>query len=71
MMTRYDIIGDIHGQAEKLEALLAAMGYRLQSGAWRHPTRQAVFVGDLIDRGPSQRRTVDIVRRMEIGRAHV
>ncbi|WP_328807205.1 hypothetical protein [Paraburkholderia elongata] len=28
----YDIIGDIHGQAEKLRALLQRLGYREQSG---------------------------------------
>ena len=60
----YDIIGDIHGHADALKALLADMGYRDRAGAWRHPARQAVFVGDFIDRGPSQLETVDIVRRM-------
>lgn len=60
----YDIIGDIHGHAEALKALLASMGYREQGGAWRHPQRQAVFVGDFIDRGPKQVETVDVVRRM-------
>lgn len=60
----YDVIGDIHGQAEKLEALLRHLGYRERGGAWRHPTRQARFVGDFIDRGPGQLRTLDIVRRM-------
>ena len=60
----YDIIGDIHGHADALEALLGQMGYRQAGGAWRHPERQAVFVGDFIDRGPQQRESVDLVRRM-------
>lgn len=60
----YDIIGDIHGQALMLEALLARLGYRNTAGAWRHPGRTAVFVGDFIDRGPHQLKTLDIVRRM-------
>ena len=60
----YDIIGDIHGQAGKLEALLRTLGYRDTAGAWRHPERQAIFVGDFIDRGPAQVRSVHIVRRM-------
>ncbi|HEY2017558.1 MAG TPA: metallophosphoesterase [Bryobacteraceae bacterium] len=60
----YDIIGDIHGNAEKLEGLLFKLGYRNAAGAWRHPARQAIFVGDLIDRGPSQVQTVNTVRRM-------
>ena len=50
----YDIIGDVHGQAGKLEALLEAMGYRNHSGAYRHPSRKAIFVGDFVDRGPRQ-----------------
>ena len=60
----YDIIGDIHGQADKLEALLRTLGYRDTAGAWRHAERQAIFVGDFIDRGPAQVRSVHIVRRM-------
>lgn len=60
----YDIIGDIHGHAEALRALLASLGYRDTGGAWRHPGRQVLFTGDFIDRGPSQVETVDIVRRM-------
>lgn len=62
---RYDVIGDIHGQAGKLKALLAKLGYRMKGGAYRHPEgRMAIFVGDLIDRGPDQVETVNIVRRM-------
>jgi hypothetical protein len=60
----YDIIGDIHGQADKLEALLRKMGYREGKEGWRHPERQAIFVGDFIDRGPRQLDTLSIVRRM-------
>lgn len=60
----YDIVGDVHGYAEKLEELLRRLGYAERDGAWRHPTRRAVFVGDLIDRGPEQLKTVNLVRRM-------
>lgn len=60
----YDIIGDIHGQADKLEALLAKMGYRPSAGCWRHADRKVIFVGDFVDRGPAQMRTVELVRRM-------
>lgn len=62
----YDIIGDIHGHAHKLEALLARLGYECLGGLWVPPAgRQAVFLGDLIDRGPEQVKVVDIVRRMQ------
>jgi hypothetical protein len=60
----YDIIADVHGQADKLEALLKLLGYQVRGGAWRHPDRKAVFVGDFIDRGPAQVRAVDIARAM-------
>ncbi len=60
----FDIIGDIHGQAHKLHALLSTLGYRVKGGAYRHPDRTAVFVGDFIDRGPRQIDSVMTVRRM-------
>lgn len=60
----YDIIGDIHGHARSLEALLTALGYACTDGVWRHPQRVAIFLGDFIDRGPHQRGTIRIVRPM-------
>jgi hypothetical protein len=60
----YDIIGDIHGHADKLRALLTKMQYSELKGVWRHSDRKAVFLGDYIDRGPKQLETVMIVRRM-------
>lgn len=63
----YDVIGDVHGCADTLEELLHRMGYRRRSTSYRHPTRTAIFVGDLIDRGPKQRAVVDIVRAMVEG----
>lgn len=59
-----DVVGDVHGHAAALDSLLARLGYQQCDGVWGHPTRLAVFVGDLIDRGPEQLRTVSIVRRM-------
>ncbi|MGW8788944.1 polynucleotide kinase-phosphatase [Streptomyces althioticus] len=45
----FDIVGDIHGCSSELEALLGKLGY--VDGV--HPEgRTAVFVGDLVDRGP-------------------
>lgn len=60
----HDIIGDIHGHADQLEALLTELGYRHRGGAWRHPSRTAIFVGDFVDRGPGQLRTLELVRAM-------
>jgi hypothetical protein len=65
-MQGYDIIGDIHGCASELETLLAELGYASPEGndAYRHPDRQAIFVGDLVDRGGEQLRVLEIVKRM-------
>jgi hypothetical protein len=60
----HDIIGDIHGHTDRLEALLGKLGYSVRSGAWRHPGRTAIFVGDFIDRGPGQLGTLKLVRAM-------
>ncbi len=63
--TAYDLIGDVHGQAEKLETLLQHMGYAKTGRGYRAPTgRQAIFLGDLIDRGPAQVRVLEIARNM-------
>jgi len=68
----YDIIGDIHGYARELEELLDKLGYKERNGVFRHPERAAIFVGDLIDRGPENIRVVQIVRAMvEDGSAKV
>ncbi|WP_426568379.1 polynucleotide kinase-phosphatase [Streptomyces canus] len=45
----FDIVGDIHGCASELESLLGKLGY---VGGVHPEGRQAVFVGDLVDRGP-------------------
>jgi hypothetical protein len=45
--------------------LLRHLGYELYHDTWKHPGRTAIFVGDLIDRGPDQVQTVELVRRME------
>lgn len=64
-MNAYDIIGDIHGQAGKLERLLQHLGYAPSGRGYRAPAgRQAIFLGDLIDRGPTQMRVLEVVRAM-------
>ena len=67
----YDLIGDIHGHASELEALLRQLGYVERGGAFRHAERRAIFVGDFIDRGPEIARAVRLARAMvEAGSAH-
>jgi len=54
----FDVIGDVHGCLAELAQLLVTLGYVLERDdagrpAWaRHPSRRAVFLGDLVDRGP-------------------
>jgi protein phosphatase len=50
----FDIVGDVHGCSAELHELLSALGYAsLEDGVPRHPEgRVAVFLGDLVDRGP-------------------
>ena len=60
----FDVVGDVHGCCDELESLLAVLGYEV---TWdgKAPQvaalhgRMAVFVGDLVDRGP---RTPDVIR---------
>ncbi|MDQ0598319.1 protein phosphatase [Streptomyces canus] len=59
----FDIVGDIHGCGSELESLLGKLGY--VDGM--HPEgRTAVFVGDLVDRGPDSpgvlRRVMSMVK---------
>ena len=60
----YDIIGDVHGCHVELERLLKRMGYAKRRGAWRHKDRFAVFVGDLVDRGPEIEAVLETVAAM-------
>ncbi|MBO0758353.1 MAG: polynucleotide kinase-phosphatase, partial [Bradyrhizobiaceae bacterium] len=78
--SRFDIIGDIHGCCDELQALLHTLGYAV---GWSERDgkrvalvtppqgRKVVFVGDLVDRGP---RTPDVLRiamhMVEMGHAY-
>ncbi len=67
----FDVIGDVHGCRAELEELLGRLGYRIaRDGAGRavdadHPDgRRAVFVGDLVDRGPDSPGVLRLVMGM-------
>ena len=70
----FDVIGDVHGCLSELEALLAGLGYeitaderRRPAGA-RHPAgRRAIFLGDLVDRGPDTPGVLRLVIGMVAG----
>ncbi|MFH8683151.1 polynucleotide kinase-phosphatase [Streptomyces lydicus] len=72
----FDIIGDIHGCRSELETLLGRLGYGLVRDALGrsvdavHPEgRTAVFVGDLVDRGPDSPGVLRLVMGM-VGAGH-
>lgn len=73
----FDIIGDVHGCCDELEELLQTLGYErltlpFSSPAWEFPTyvhpagRKAVFLGDLVDRGPRILDTLKLVHNMVV-----
>jgi hypothetical protein len=63
-MTHFDIKGDIHGQVGKLERLFRVLGYQKTDGVHGSADRKAVFVVDLIDRGPAIGEALEIVKAM-------
>ncbi|MEP3479593.1 MAG: polynucleotide kinase-phosphatase [Fuerstiella sp.] len=71
----FDVIGDVHGCADELQELLDKLGYQTclpatDDPGWSavnyvHPeNRRAIFVGDLVDRGPKSLDVLSIVRNM-------
>lgn len=67
----FDIIGDIHGCRSELETLLGKLGYALRRDDLGRPVdathpegRTAVFVGDLVDRGPDSPGVLRLVMGM-------
>ncbi|MFD6090531.1 polynucleotide kinase-phosphatase [Oerskovia sp. NPDC060338] len=67
----FDAIGDVHGCRAELEALLTTLGYVIERDeAGRavdaaHPEgRRAVFLGDLVDRGPDSPGVLRLVMGM-------
>ncbi|MEL6814904.1 MAG: polynucleotide kinase-phosphatase [Cyanobacteria bacterium J06598_3] len=75
----FDIIGDVHGCCDEVEQLLQKLGYLKEQeitdpdNFWYFPTyyhpegRKAVFLGDLIDRGPRILDTLKLVHNMMSG----
>lgn len=63
----YDLIGDIHGYADELKALLRRLGYQDRAGVYGHSERTVIFCGDFIDRGPQIAEVLRIVRGMVEG----
>ena len=67
----FDVIGDVHGCRTELEALLGRLGYRVTRDASGRAVdavppegRTAVFLGDLVDRGPDSPGVLRLVMGM-------
>ena len=61
----FDIIGDVHGCFDELVDLLGQLGYRVDGLAVTPPAgRKAVFLGDLVDRGPKIAEVLRLVMAM-------
>ncbi|MEV0897013.1 polynucleotide kinase-phosphatase [Actinoplanes sp. NPDC049802] len=67
----FDIVGDVHGCRAELEALLGKLGWQLTRDDHGRPVdavhpegRKAVFVGDLVDRGPDSPGVLRLVMGM-------
>ncbi|HEY1015095.1 MAG TPA: polynucleotide kinase-phosphatase, partial [Herpetosiphonaceae bacterium] len=68
----FDLIGDVHGCFDELLELLAALGYQIAEDATapsgyavtNPPGRTAVFLGDLVDRGPATPKVLRLVMGM-------
>jgi protein phosphatase len=67
----FDVIGDVHGCRAELETLLERLGYQVVRDAAERPVdaahpdgRTAVFVGDLVDRGPDSPGVLRLVMGM-------
>ncbi|MGH3738365.1 MAG: polynucleotide kinase-phosphatase [Micromonosporaceae bacterium] len=67
----FDIVGDVHGCRAELETLLGEMGWTLHRDSAGRPVdathpedRTAVFVGDLVDRGPDSPGVLRLVMGM-------
>ena len=65
----FDIVGDVHGCADELQTLLAELGYTVswadgQVSVTPPDGRRAIFVGDLVDRGPRSPDVLRVVRHM-------
>jgi protein phosphatase len=63
----FDIVGDVHGCYDELALLLGRLGYQVTADGTTasHPAgRTAVFVGDLVDRGPATPSVLRLVMGM-------
>src|SRR5205814_7174767 len=59
-------VGDVHGDADQLVAVLRSASLIDDKGAWSGGKAHLVQTGDILDRGPDSRRAMDVLMRLEI-----
>ena len=70
-------LSDIHGAHETMVATLGQAGILDEQRAWAGDNAHLVIVGDILDRGPDSRQSMDLLMRLEAeavaagGRVHV
>lgn len=58
-------VGDVHGDADQLAAILRTAGLIDDRGAWSGGKAHFVQTGDVLDRGPDSRKAMDLLIRLE------
>src|SRR3970282_2292411 len=58
-------MGDVHGNLDKLTAILQGTGVVNDRLRWSGGSDHVVLCGDLVDRGPADREVLDLVKRVQ------
>lgn len=62
------VVGDLHGDAECAEHWIKRTGLIDEAdGTWTDPTSHLVFVGDYVDKGPTSKQVVELVKQLTEG----
>ena len=59
-------VGDIHGDADQLAAVLKSANLIDEKGSWSGGKAHLVQTGDILDRGPDSRKAMDLLMRLEV-----
>lgn len=68
----YYIVGDVHGQYQRLLGRLKSAGLTSKKGKYSFDNGKILFLGDLLDRGPDSRKVIELAKQLhEAGIAEV
>jgi hypothetical protein len=63
------LMGDVHGQFDKLIDLLRSHGLITANHSWAGADSSLIFLGDYFDRGPHGLEVVDLIMNLQVGAA--